>query len=63
MLNFYIIFKISNKCEIKSKNSFPFIIKTSYILKFKLYIAYFLLLYNIIFPLLLKTRLKLYSLL
>jgi hypothetical protein len=39
MLNFYIIFKISNKCEIKSKNSFPFIIKTSYILKFKLYIA------------------------
>jgi hypothetical protein len=39
MLNFYIIFKISNNCEIKSKNSFPFIIKTNYILKFKLYIA------------------------
>jgi hypothetical protein len=39
MLNFYIIFKISNKYKIKSKNSFPFKIKTSYILKFKLYIA------------------------
>jgi hypothetical protein len=38
MLNFYIIFKISNKCKTKSKNSFPFIIKIKYILKFKLYI-------------------------
>jgi hypothetical protein len=39
MLNLYIIFKISNKCKTKSKNSFPLIIKTSYILKCKLYIA------------------------
>jgi hypothetical protein len=38
MLNLYIIFKISNKCETKSENSPPFIIKTNYILKFKLYI-------------------------
>jgi hypothetical protein len=39
MLNFYIIFKISNKCKIKSKNSPPLIIKTSYMLKSKLYIV------------------------
>jgi hypothetical protein len=38
MLNLYIIFKISNKCEIKSKNLPLYIIKTSYTLKFKLYI-------------------------
>jgi hypothetical protein len=38
MLNFYIIFKISNKCKTKSKNSSLYINKTSYILKFKLYI-------------------------
>jgi hypothetical protein len=39
MLNFYIIFKISNKCKTKSKDSSLLIIKTNYMLKFKLYIT------------------------
>jgi hypothetical protein len=39
MFNLYIIFKISNKCKTKSKNSFYIIIKINYILKFKLYIT------------------------
>jgi hypothetical protein len=39
MLNFYIILKINNKCEIKSKKLLSSYNKNSYILKFKLFIA------------------------